>query len=80
MQKSVVVRYTKRNQHAINFQYSIQGTCSPVESKIKDLGVIFDERFSFSCHIIDICKGAFRKLGFLRRCSTFLKKISTFKL
>lgn len=41
---------------------------------------MFDDKFSFSGHVIEICKSAYRKLGFLFRSGSFLKKISTFKL
>lgn len=78
--KCAVVRFTRKTRNFVHFQYSLNNTTLSVHSKFKDLGVIFDEKFSFSDHIIEISESAYKTLGFLCRSSSFFKNISTFKL
>lgn len=79
-EKCVVVSYTRKTHNSLHFQYSIDNTVLSIRAKFKDLGVVFDEKFSFSYHIIEICKEAYRKFGFLCRSGSFLKNVYTFKL
>ena len=49
-------------------------------SSIKDLGVVFDERFSFIPHIDQLVASATRTLGFILRNCKYFSNVSTFKL
>jgi hypothetical protein len=78
--KCVVVRYSRKTRNLLNFSYRMGNTILSVCSSIRDLGVLFDEKFLFSGHIVEICKVAYRNLGFLCRSGSFLKNIDSFKL
>lgn len=78
--KCVVVRYTRRTQRSVKFHYHIGNNFLSSKTQVKDLGVIFDEKFYFSHHIVESCKSAYRTLGFVCRSSNFIHNLNTFKL
>jgi len=78
--KCVVVRYSRKIRNIFNFSYMMGNNVLSVCSSIRDLGILFDEKFLFSGHIIEICKAAYRTLGFICRSGSFLKNINSFKL
>lgn len=48
--------------------YVIYNTNLTLKNSIKDLGVLFNTKLSFSCSCVDfICKKSFMKLGLLKR-------------
>lgn len=48
-------------------EYSMGGQAIPRVVSVRDLGVIFSEDLSFRTHILQVCKKAFRNLGFVIR-------------
>ena len=56
-----------RSPCKVVFDYYIQGKLLSRISSIRDLGVIFDDYFSFRSHIESVCSKAVRTLGFIKR-------------
>lgn len=77
--KCNVVSYY-RIKNPILFDYEIQGTILSRLKTIKDLGVIFDERFSFIPHIETMIADASKVLGFIIRISRQFSSTSIVKL
>lgn len=58
--------------NVILFDYTLNDSILERCNNIKDLGVHFDSKFSFTDHITIICKSAIRSLGFIiRNCNSF---------
>lgn len=71
IKKCSVISFT-RSPCKINFDYYICKTLLTRVESVKDLGVIFDSKLSFNEHVQEICKKAFRMLGFIfRSCKYF---------
>ena len=69
--KCKVVSYTRRNQTTY-FDYNINGSVLERVDSFKDLGVVFDNRFTFVKHITEIIAKAYKTYGFIyRNCSDF---------
>ncbi|KAG7297157.1 hypothetical protein JYU34_020130 [Plutella xylostella] len=61
-----------RAREPLRHQYTLGGGALARVSSVRDLGVKFTSTLSFSDHIVNICKGAFKTLGFvLRSCQGF---------
>lgn len=61
-----------RKRHPIMFDYNIQLTTLEKPDSIKDLGIVFDTKLSFSLHYEYITTSALKSLGFiLRSCKDF---------
>ncbi|CAG9124705.1 unnamed protein product [Plutella xylostella] len=61
-----------RAREPLRHQYTLGGGALARVSSVRDLGVKFTSTLSFSDHIVNICKGAFKTLGFvLRSCQDF---------
>lgn len=65
-----------RKRVKLNFQYHIQNDIISTVSCIKDLGIHFDTKLSFSSHISHIVGDAYRMLGFIRRNTNEFKNIN----
>lgn len=79
--KCSIVRFSRKSeQNLIRVDYEMGGIKLVSRNSIKDLGIIFDEKFSFLNHVISICKSSFSVLGFIRRSSNFLKNNDVIKL
>ena len=78
IKKCNFVSFTRSNT-LIPFQYNIN--CFPLESleMVKDLGIIFDKKFSFKEHISHIFSKSMRLLGFIKRNSLEFRDPSTIK-
>ena len=65
--KCNIITFTLQ-KNPINFNYMIE---NPLEraTQVKDLGVIITNKFSYSIHISNMIKSAFKVLGMLRRKS-----------
>lgn len=59
-----------RIRHAIEFQYSLNGTYLNEENNQRDLGVIISNTLKPETHISDIIKKANRRIGLIKRCFT----------
>jgi hypothetical protein len=56
-----------RNKKKITYNYQVAGTVLKSTHEIKDLGVILDEKLSYTNHIEYVSSRAFRTLGFISR-------------
>jgi hypothetical protein len=56
-----------RSRHPVEFSYMMGGTVLDQVSSINDLGVIMDEKTTFSEHLDVMVAKAFAMLGFIRR-------------
>ena len=68
-----------RNNSVIPSIYYINGQFLVKTDTIRDLGVIFDHRLSFSQHIIAITSSASKSLGFVMRSATYFKNTDLLK-
>lgn len=76
--KCKIVTFT-RKLHPVNYRYTIDNTEITRVDTIKDLGVTFDAKLSFSTHINNIVADASRAFGFIiRNCRDF-SNITTLK-
>ena len=66
LDKCSTITYSRSNM-PITHNYSIDGRDLSRVTTIKDLGIIFDTRLTFSDHIDAMCSRAMRALGFLKR-------------
>jgi hypothetical protein len=62
--KCKVVSFTKKTEPLL-FNYSINCTTLPRSNSVRDLGVVFDSRVSFTNHIESIVNSSFKSLGFV---------------
>jgi hypothetical protein len=74
-----VVGFTKKTEPLL-FNYSINGTTLPRSNSVRDLGVVFDSRLSFTYHIASIVNSSFKSLGFVLRNSREFSDVDTLKL
>lgn len=58
-----------RNKNKINHSYNILNTKLSLVNSIRDLGVHFDAKLTFSVHINEVVADAYRVLGFIKRCT-----------
>nr|CAI5828984.1 unnamed protein product [Callosobruchus analis] len=77
--KCFVVSYSNRDNDVI-FDYAINNVTLTRASQIKDLGVTFDKKLSFSTHIDNITSKANRSLGFIFRTCKNFNDIHTLKV
>lgn len=69
--KCKVVTYSNKKNN-FRFEYRVNSQVLSCESTIKDLGVTFDTKLSFTAHIYQIKNDATKMLGFIiRNCRTF---------
>lgn len=79
--KCALMTFSKRNpENIIKYNYNIGGHILSSKSTIRDLGVIFDPKFSFNDHVVSICKSAFVILGLIRRLGNIFTNIRSIKL
>ncbi|XP_046674906.1 uncharacterized protein LOC124363690 [Homalodisca vitripennis] len=64
--KCSVMTFSRLHQPSI-FQYSLDGQPLDRVFKIKDLGVTFSADLSFNDHVDELCRRAYRMLGFINR-------------
>jgi len=69
-----------RSSSPLNFHYTLGGGTLPLCSEIKDLGVIFDSKLTFTHHVQNIVSKAYKMLGFVQRLSVDLSIHSFTKL
>ena len=68
----------KTNANIISFIYKIDDTSLQRTESLKDLGVIFDSKFSFQQHITHITKRAYKMIGFITRSLYGFNNIRTY--
>lgn len=78
--KCLHISFTKKQKHKINYNYNI-GT-NPVEkvSKIRDLGILLDQKLNLSEHIEEIVCRAYRMMGFVLRTAKPFKRKESYLL
>lgn len=59
--------------------YTIDGQVLRSVAQIKDLGVMFDSRLTFNCHLETVCAAASKTLGFIIRVSKCFDNIELLK-
>lgn len=77
--KCYVLTYSLKTKNKILFEYQLNSATLPRCSKIRDLGVLYDERLAFTCHVESICSSALRSLGFINRQTKNFKNSLTLK-
>lgn len=81
IKKCSVISYTRRTpQFQITFNYNMENEILERKSTIKDLGIIFDSKFTFNDHIISICKTSYSLVGFIKRSSVYFENPNSLKL
>lgn len=75
--KTKVMTYTRKTD-SILFSYDINGEALPRVGEVKDLGVNFDSKLSFSPHIREVTRRALRSLGIICRLSKEFKEPGSF--
>lgn len=68
-----------RKIHPVNFQYNFNGIIINRVKIVRDLGVIFDNKLSFSEHIDFVTTKAFKNLGFVIRSCKIFKDVGSIK-
>lgn len=69
--KCCVISFTRCSSKII-YEYSVKDEMVPRKNEVRDLGVLFDSRMTFSDHIRNTCLTASRSLGFvIRSCRNF---------
>ncbi len=63
--------------NSVCFDYSIQGTSLERQSEMKDLGVIYDSKLSFTSHINDLYSKCIKLVGFIFRTSSDFRNATT---
>jgi hypothetical protein len=66
-----------RSSHPVEFSYMLGGNVLDWVSSINDLGVIMDEKMTFSKHVDVMVAKVFRMLGFIRRLSLEFRDLYT---
>ena len=69
-----------RKSDPIVFNYNLDNCLLNRPEFVKDLGVIFDTKLTFSRHIEECVAGAYKSLGFILRNSRDFKSLSTLRL
>jgi hypothetical protein len=77
--KCKVVSFTKKTKPLL-FNYNINGRILSRSNLVRDLGVIFDSRLSFTDHIESIVNSSFKSLGFVLRNGKEFSDVDTLKL
>lgn len=72
------VMSTSHSRDKVIFPYTIEGDL--LERLKKDLGIILDYKLSFSQHVDDISRKAYRMLGFIFRCGKYFSSQSSIRL
>lgn len=77
--KCFTVTYSNKLS-AINFNYKLNNTVIERSMTMKDLGITFDSKLSFGCHIEQIRTDALRMWGYILRNSKGFVNIQTYKI
>lgn len=75
--KCAIMTFTKRTTNAISFNYKIDNQQLLRKESMRDLGVIYDKKLSFSTHIDKLCKKGRQMCGFIIRNSKHFKNFKT---
>lgn len=69
----------RRDIRTQTYDYKLNNTSLTQVSVIKDLGILFDSKLSFSNHINSIVTRAYKAIGFISRSLNNFKKVATYK-
>lgn len=79
--KCVVITFTRKfKNNILTFDYKLNNITLNRVAMIKDLGVIFDEKFNFNSHCNNIAMRSFKLLGFIFRAMNKFKIPDSFIL
>ncbi|RZC42371.1 RVT 1 domain containing protein, partial [Asbolus verrucosus] len=76
-EKCVVMTYTRKRKAIID-DYQLNSTSIYRPNFVNDLGVTFDSKLSFNCHIQNVTTAAFNCLGYIIRNFRDFSNINTF--
>ena len=79
LSKCVVMTFSKNRTHDASRDYFVKSTKLNRVENVKDLGVIFDSKLSFNCHIDYIVSNTTVKLNFIKRFSRYFSDPETFR-
>lgn len=77
IEKCAIMTFTKRTTTAITYNYNIDNQLLSKKESMRDLGVVYDKKLSFSSHIDKICKKGRQMCGFIIRNSKHFKNYET---
>lgn len=78
--KCFSISFSRRNDiRTLQYNYRVNNIAIQRTNTIKDLGVIFDSKLTFSHHVNNIITRAFKTLGFITRSLHKFSKVSTYK-
>ena len=77
--KCSIVSYS-RKQSKIQFNYQVCNFPAKRSSMVRDLGILYDDKLSFSSHITEITSSAYKLLGFVIRNAKPFKDVRVLKL
>ena len=63
----IVTSFHSQEKNPIEFSYKLEDTLLSRPDHIKDLGIIFDPKLTFSKHVETTVPSAFKCLGFIIR-------------
>jgi len=75
--KCAIMTFTKRTTKSITYNYNIDNQPLSKKESMRDLGVLYDKKLSFSSHIDKICKKGRQMCGFIIRNSKHFKNFKT---
>lgn len=78
IQKCQVIRFRKIQSH-VTYEYSLNNVKLTQVAQIRDLGVIFDEKLTFTLHVNEITNRAIKMLGFICRTASGFKSLECLK-
>lgn len=79
--KCFIMSFTHRREITFQyFNYNINGRTLNRVNSMRDLGVTFDPKLSFSQHITNLTKKAHKMLGFITRSLNRFKNLATYRL
>lgn len=76
--KCFIITYT-RKRNPINYDYTLNGHKLTRVEKIRDLGIIMDNKLTFRDHFDHMIQKSYKQLGFLLRVCKPFKKAITYK-
>ncbi len=79
LEKCYILSYSLAKQ-IIDYKYRIDNVLLSRPSHVKDLGVVFDTKLSFSAHIQTLTSDAIKLLGFIMRNSSSINDEAVIKL
>ena len=78
--KCFFINFSLKRDFDISFDYFLNGITLKQVFNVKDLGVYFTSKLSFSLHISTVVNKAFRMFGFVKRIMKPFNNVTVFKV